>query len=365
MDAVPWHNVIDFTFNIYDKESDLTVLCNSKQIHISLSPECFNESPSIQKTYLHFLEAMEDEESDDFVVEEHFYDWVVRPFFPILSQIDPPPKDHQLTLNDFLLPDTVDYTVRVEHDKLVPILYNQGEARRRGNGARTSLSPDILATFPSYHPRQIQLWPRDGQVGLSILATKVTIDGETPYFFKAYGPEDYASAPREIANYKAIEDAGLDTDLRISRLHGIVRDEDSGKVFGVLLTFIDCGGMTLQYAIKPDTDLGLREQWARQVTDTLLCLHERSVLWADVKPDNVLIDRRNNAWLIDFGGGYTEGWVDKDVAGTLEGDLQGLVRILQFLGIDPRDYVAPSATLQQLQVHQPHEPQLYATAASA
>jgi hypothetical protein len=50
-----------------------------------------------------------------------------------------------------------------------------------------------------------------------------------------------------------------------------------------------------------------------------------------VKAANVLIDKDNNAWIIDFGGGYTEGWVDRDKAGTVEGDLQGLANIMDFI----------------------------------
>lgn len=46
------------------------------------------------------------------------------------------------------------------------------------------------------------------------------------------------------------------------------------------------------------------------------------------KLTNVLIDKDGNAWVTDFEGGYTETWVDKDKAGTEEGDLQGLRKTL-------------------------------------
>jgi len=39
----------------------------------------------------------------------------------------------------------------------------------------------------------------------------------------------------------------------------------------------------------------------------------------------------SNAWIIDFEGGHTEGWVDRDKAGTVEGDLQGLENIVNFI----------------------------------
>jgi hypothetical protein len=31
-----------------------------------------------------------------------------------------------------------------------------------------------------------------------------------------------------------------------------------------------------------------------------------------------------NAWSTDFGGGYTEGWVDKALAETIDGDATGM-----------------------------------------
>lgn len=36
-------------------------------------------------------------------------------------------------------------------------------------------------------------------------------------------------------------------------------------------------------------------------------------------------------YLIDFRDSYTKGWVDKELANTVEGDLQGLQRLSEFL----------------------------------
>ena len=63
----------------------------------------------------------------------------------------------------------------------------------------------------------------------------------------------------------------------------------------------------------------------------MAALHEAGIVWGDTKPDNILVDVYGDAWLIDFGGGRTEGWVDPDKAETVDGDLQGLERILKFI----------------------------------
>ena len=53
----------------------------------------------------------------------------------------------------------------------------------------------------------------------------------------------------------------------------------------------------------------------------------------DGKASNIVIDKEQNAWLIDFGGGWTEGWVDEELADSVEGDNQAVVRISEFLGV--------------------------------
>ena len=118
----------------------------------------------------------------------------------------------------------------------------------------------------------------------------------------------------------------------MSRLHGLARD-DEGLVYRMLLGYIDCGNMNLACAVKPDTPLALRRKWAGQVKRAVERLHEAGVVWGDAKADNVLIDRNDDAWVIDFGGGYTEGWVEKDSAHTVTGDLQGLAKILELLDV--------------------------------
>lgn len=75
-----------------------------------------------------------------------------------------------------------------------------------------------------------------------------------------------------------------------------------------------------------------RQKWASQIRDTVEQMHQIGVVWGDGKASNVIIDEEENAWLIDFGGGWTDGWVDEELADSVEGDNQAVSRIMNFLG---------------------------------
>lgn len=84
-------------------------------------------------------------------------------------------------------------------------------------------------------------------------------------------------------------------------------------------------------ALAEQSSPELRKRWHTQIKEPLGYLHQCGLVWGDAKPGNILIDETGNAWIVDFGGGYTNGWVDKEKAGTVEGDLQALGKIMDLL----------------------------------
>lgn len=143
-------------------------------------------------------------------------------------------------------------------------------------------------------------------------------------------PADKRSFQHELDSYSKIKAASIDVSLRISRLLGLVRDQQ-GLVSGLLLTYIDCGRVTLSCAVKPLTPPDLRQKWVEQLQHIVQQLHHLGVVWGDAKPDNILIDRNKHLWVVDFGGGYTEGWVPKEYANTQKGDLIALDKLVAFI----------------------------------
>lgn len=75
-----------------------------------------------------------------------------------------------------------------------------------------------------------------------------------------------------------------------------------------------------------------RNKWALQVQKTVHLLHQIGLTWGSGKAGNVLIDNTDDAWIIDFGGGWTDGWVEQELSGTKAGDKLVVRKIFEFLG---------------------------------
>lgn len=128
---------------------------------------------------------------------------------------------------------------------------------------------------------------------------------------------------------------------RIPMLQGYVTHPTNGYILGFLREW-----MPSDLSLRDLQDLNeagngaqaspraLRRKWADQIKETIKSLHSIGVVWGDVKASNFIVDSQNNACLIDFGGGWTEGWVDEDLKETVQGDEQGVARLLNFLGAD-------------------------------
>ncbi|XXG96944.1 hypothetical protein Hte_003235 [Hypoxylon texense] len=127
--------------------------------------------------------------------------------------------------------------------------------------------------------------------------------------------------------------------LRVPKLLGLVRMPDSGEIIGILEEYIPCsdnwelstlGNIETVSTIAKDR----RKKWASQIEETIHLLHQIGVTWGDGKASNVLIHRdTDDARVIDFGGGWTDGCVGQELSGTVEGDKLALKKIVEYLEI--------------------------------
>ena len=180
------------------------------------------------------------------------------------------------------------------------------------------------------------------------------------------------SFPREYQALRKMYDAGCTTEsLRVPQLRGLVRNESGhgkGGVVGILTDYVDTELYELTFHLAPpapipmsleeygnvnivnkeddnsdsnsatpqphipDIDPSRRERWSSQIQSIVHKLHELDIVWGDAKTANILLDRNDDLWVIDFGGGGTPGWIDRKLMDTKEGDLQALKRILEEIG---------------------------------
>ncbi|KAF7858845.1 hypothetical protein EAF04_008887 [Stromatinia cepivora] len=123
---------------------------------------------------------------------------------------------------------------------------------------------------------------------------------------------------QELVSVQKIREAGINAraQIRVPSLQGYVRHADSGAIIGLLRDFILSGvyGGTLRDVNVSAVPKGLRLKWANQIRETVDELHEAGVVWGDGKASNIITDQSDNAWLIDFAGGWSKGWVDEEVS---------------------------------------------------
>ncbi|TKA25243.1 hypothetical protein B0A50_05941 [Salinomyces thailandicus] len=164
------------------------------------------------------------------------------------------------------------------------------------------------------------------------------------YFLKLVDREQPGPVKREIHLLDRIAKLGLHNNdnnndknndknrIKCPKLEGLVTmsSNDHTKLLGFLQTqILDPRPLTT----KLDTDVSqdLRERWAAESSRMRDVLHAHGIVWGDAKADNFMVDAEDELWMIDFGGSYTEGWVDQECNETVEGDDMGVEKITNAL----------------------------------
>lgn len=332
----------------HETENDCTLVIrtdNGRIFYCEISPKQFHQSPLAKKQYFKCLNLLRsgeevDENDEDFYLEDAC-DWLSKPFKPVVERLSPGTLQKNSaglpTLAQYLLPPYFVCSLSATDEELQACHL---PAREHGWGSPLLMvSDDFLDDLDSwtrsFHIGEVGICYDQPQDVLIKPPRRVVVPdgngGHVECFFKrfalSFGPEH---ARTELRTLKRLTLAHIPPPPQafICRLYGVVCDGNG--LAGMLFSWIENKGV-LSKARAEQSAIELRRHWAAQIGGTVQMLHDRNIIWGDVKAENVLIDMDDNAWVIDFGGSYTLGWVDKEIAGTVEGDLQGLSKIMSIL----------------------------------
>ena len=322
---------------------------NGKRIAVSVFPSYSvsqQNGDSVQNRLIYLMDRVatgdvEDDEYDD--LEDEILGVILdagRPVFK--AQTTPPikPKTSR-DLHGIIYPPTSHFRLLGTSDNAVIIPIKASEAYTLSaddsydSGAEeTELNIDLA--FPCYSSRAI-LCTEVFVEGSGHLASLVLVEG-TEMFCKAIGSAGGligTSVGRELSCLQDIHKhlpSQHNVALRIPHLLGYVRHADTDRIIGFLRQWIP--GQRLREIDVPKTSVQRRRKWNTQIRQAVRALHSQGIVWGDGKASNVIVDERDDAWLVDFGGGWTEGWVSEDLADTMEGDEQAISRIEHFLELN-------------------------------
>ncbi|PNP76459.1 hypothetical protein FNYG_10197 [Fusarium nygamai] len=332
-------------WQVHESENDCDLIIRSNSGHVFYSHICpsqFVQSPAVTAQYLKCLQLLRagEVEIDDFY-EDDAFEWLLNCFEPLITNLASS-TDLDIvaepTLADYFFPkQSFVCSLKAVDDILAP---QELETKNHGwSSPIVKFDEDFLEDLNTwtecYTPSQVKICyagPEESLIKPPKRTTVIGKDGEPiACFFKkfglSFGPRH---ARKELRTLKKIIEAKIPTspEAYICRLIGVVREDDG--LLGMLFTWIPNKGVLskVRAAASPPE---LRKRWASQIQGSIDLLHNKGIVWGDAKAENVLIDQNDDAWVVDFGGGYTLGWVDEDKTGTLEGDQQGLVKIINML----------------------------------
>lgn len=392
------YEVLNFCFD-NDNGCSLTVLSNGKRCHVTVDPKRFQDrskkGKEVQRTYEELVKkAKASEEEEDEGAEETEYsedeaddaeelneerdsaidvstpevdeeksepnpepiqalqDWIITPLAQHLPSN--PSKSNQTLqewyhtpVNFFTLSTTSNGKVEAKEDTSPPKLM------------KGRLEEWLIPTINLPKKTMNLSIPQFDAEDLTVLScakdpapyhpTLVKYGDET-LFLKPVDPTQPGPSIREIHILNTIAKKGLHDrdDFRCPQLRGLVHFSSNSSnsssttekknICALVLTPIpDPTPLTL--LLDPSLPEEKRSQWAQDAERMVEILHENDLVWGDAKGDNFLVDGTDEekVWMIDFGGSYTEGWVDKSVKETEEGDWQGTEKVIEALESPERD----------------------------
>lgn len=157
-------------------------------------------------------------------------------------------------------------------------------------------------------------------------------------YYKPFKPCNYERMLATIEKFEKIKKLGNRNQLQMVKLYGVVNGgyDSKGEYLekGLVyhwITLKDGWKGIGDMLVHDNPSVEHRNMWMIQLQRTVAELHRIGVIWGDARADCVMIDRYNNAIILDLEGGFTPSWIDQDLEGTMQGDMLALARLMDFI----------------------------------
>ncbi|KAI4722468.1 hypothetical protein E4T48_01363 [Aureobasidium sp. EXF-10727] len=274
--------------------------------------------------------VLEDNDKAENDSEEKLQAWILSHLESAIDKYAPSRGEMQKTnVHDWYHPPTHFYALQYKDGEVVPKELEETPALRfkMNNLLPTVTLPKYILNLdiPRFQASDLEIVETVGP-----LPTLVRHDNNL-YFLKVVDPTQPAPTKRELMIMKDIEKLDLHKEMRVPRVRGLVSFSNSKTdIMGFLQTHIE-GAEPLTHLLDSDVPQAKRDRWASESEEMIKLLHDHNIVWGDAKADNFMVDKDDKLWIIDFGGSYTEGWIDPELNETVEGDDMGTRKIVNAL----------------------------------
>lgn len=274
-------------------------------------------------------ESSEPESAED--AEEALESWILGPVRRQMSS-----KRQQPTLEEWYEAETLFFELEIsKNDELRAVeIEASSELKRRIAKLKPEISlPKYIRDmdYPWFDSRKLTVLAGSGSPP-PYHPTQVRCEetGET-FFFKAVDADAPKTTKRELWHLNRIAQPDIVDQICAPRLVGFVaKSKSKTNAIGFLQQEIP-GPTPLTNHLDAEIPQKKRDAWASEAERMKNVLHEHDIIWGDAKADNFLVDENDKLWIIDFGGSWTEGWIDPENNETIEGDDMAMEKITNAL----------------------------------
>jgi tRNA A-37 threonylcarbamoyl transferase component Bud32 len=351
------HHVLDFLLDDEDSCALTVYTEDNVRMHIIADVDKLKGTtkPPSTKTYDAYSKLVEalkngsDEESVDSGVElpskgkddseaqaaedaeENLQNWILAPVRRQISK-----NRQQPTLDEWYEAKTLFFELEVsKNDELCAVeIEASSELKRRISKLKPEISlPKYIRdmNYPWFDSRKLTVLAGSGSPP-PYHPTQVRCEetGKT-YFFKAVDSDAPKTTKRELWHLNRIAKPDIVDEICAPRLVGLVA-KNTSKTHAIGFLQQDIPDPTpLTNWLEAEVPQEKREAWASEAERMKNVLHEHDIIWGDAKADNFLVDKNDKLWIIDFGGSWTEGWIDPEIKETIEGDDMAMEKITNAL----------------------------------